>query len=62
MTKELDLFNGYTPALPDESQLSEVFKRIADFKVLTRKKPEAKFVEKTPDNRADALVISYVLS
>ena len=60
MTKELDLFNGYTPALPEENQLNEVFKRIADFKVLTNKKPDAKFIEKTPDNRADALVISYV--
>lgn len=60
MTKELDLFNGYTPALPDQGQLDEVFKRIADFQVKAHKKPDPKFVDKTPDGRADALLISYV--
>jgi len=60
MTKELDLFNGYTPALPDQAQIGEVFKRIADFQVKANKKPDPKFQEKTPDGKADALVISYV--
>lgn len=57
---QIDLFNGNTPALPDKGALSEVFKRISDFQVKANKKADTKFVEKTPDGRADTLVISYV--
>lgn len=57
---QIDLFNGHTPALPDKLQLTEVFKRISEFQVKANKKADAKFVEKTPDGRADTLVISYV--
>jgi len=57
----VDLFgNGYTPALPDKAQLLEIFKRIADFITRTRKPVDPKFMEKTPDGKADTLVISYV--
>jgi len=59
---ELSLFNqsGLTPSLPDRESITELFKRIADFQAKAHGKPDPKFVEKTPDGRADALVISYV--
>jgi hypothetical protein len=56
----LDLFNGYVPTLPDKQQLTEVFKRIADFHARTLKKPDSRYVDKTPDGKADTLVISYI--
>ena len=58
--QDLTQFNGYAPSLPDKGTLTEMFKRIADFLAKSRKTPDPKFIDKTPDGKADTLVISYI--
>lgn len=59
-TEQMSLFNGYTPALPDKSDLQEVFKRIAEFQEKMFEKPDKNFIDKTPNGKAETIVISYV--
>jgi hypothetical protein len=56
----VDLFNGYTPALPSKEQLKDVFYRISEFQSKLRVEPDKAMIDRTPDGRAETLVISAV--
>jgi hypothetical protein len=58
--KQLDLFQGYNPQVPTKEHRIEVFKEIAEFQSKMFEKPDPAFVEKTPDGKANTLVISHI--
>ena len=60
MTNQVDLFTQNQGFLPDKDTLKEMYQRINDFQAKAFKSPDKNFVKKTPDNRAESLVISAV--
>lgn len=58
--EQLSIFNGYTPALLEEGNLNDIFKNISLFQEKCFASPDKNFIEKTPDSRAETLVISYI--
>lgn len=58
--KQLSIFNDYTPVIPDSGELQKTFARISDFQGKLYSEPNKLFQEKTPDGKAETLVISHI--